>query len=68
MNPFLGMVVSLPATRARFFFGCLFSVHLNGIETKLMGSKSIPTATSDAAKVPTNTPNAIKFLIGGTAG
>jgi hypothetical protein len=33
-----------------------------------MGSKSIPTATSDAAKVPTNTPNAIKFLIGGTAG
>ncbi len=40
-----------------------------------MGSKSIPVQTSnapeqtpDAAKKPANTPNAMKFLIGGVAG
>ncbi len=40
-----------------------------------MGSKSVPvnvpkapTSTSDAPKTVANTPNAIKFLIGGVAG
>ncbi|CAF1141044.1 unnamed protein product [Adineta steineri] len=36
--------------------------------TKLSDASKPPTATSDAPKAQTNTPNSVKFLIGGLAG